>query len=386
MALRHDRSQIRKPVKTSAGYLRADGRLTRTGIFAYDDEQGNVVRELRHPDEVFAPASLDSLRMVPVTDGHPPKGVDHTNAHEVTRGSVADDVRADGMFVASTLTVYAQKLIEKAESGTCELSCGYICDVDPTPGEYNGERYDAVQKNIRYNHVAIVPKGRAGSEVRLRMDGDDARAMVASLDAPPDKEGKQMAVKLKIGNAEHDVDPAVADAYKAQATAIETNAARITELESQISAGKKNDAARADVATEKARADALQVRLDETLAKIPTMVQEHVALIAQAHDILESDEDLSKSTAREIRAKCIAHMAPSLKLDGVDDAYVKTSFETLVATRSDEVDPTVGEARRAAGGAGEPEKKTKADGEGMSPRDRMIQRQAEQANAKKGAA
>ena len=37
-----------------------------------------------------------------------------------------------------------------------ELSCGYYCDLDETPGEYEGQRYDARQRNIRGNHLALV--------------------------------------------------------------------------------------------------------------------------------------------------------------------------------------------------------------------------------------
>jgi hypothetical protein len=47
------------------------------------------------------------------------------------------------------------------------LSAGYELDLDPTPGEYQGRRYDAVQRNIRINHVAAVPLGRAGTAMVL---------------------------------------------------------------------------------------------------------------------------------------------------------------------------------------------------------------------------
>ena len=33
-----------------------------------------------------------------------------------------------------------------------------------------GEDYDGVQLVIRYNHVALVPKGRAGENVKLLVD------------------------------------------------------------------------------------------------------------------------------------------------------------------------------------------------------------------------
>ena len=43
------------------------------------------------------------------------------------------------------------------------MSLGYNLDLIEEPGEWNGEKYDAIQTNIRINHLAIVDKARAGS-------------------------------------------------------------------------------------------------------------------------------------------------------------------------------------------------------------------------------
>ena len=57
--------------------------------------------------------------------------------------------------------------------GLRELSLGYELDLDETPGTWNGEPYDAIQKNIRVNHLALVDKARAGDQARLNTDGLD---------------------------------------------------------------------------------------------------------------------------------------------------------------------------------------------------------------------
>ncbi len=44
------------------------------------------------------------------------------------------------------------------QDGWKELSVGYLVDTIEEPGEYNGERYDAIQTNIRVNHLAVVPE------------------------------------------------------------------------------------------------------------------------------------------------------------------------------------------------------------------------------------
>lgn len=41
------------------------------------------------------------------------------------------------------------------------------------PGEWNGEPYDAIQTNIRVNHLALVAVARAGDDARLNMDSQD---------------------------------------------------------------------------------------------------------------------------------------------------------------------------------------------------------------------
>jgi hypothetical protein len=69
--------------------------------------------------------------------------------------------------------------IADVEGGKRELSNGYASLIDFTPGEtVNGQHYDAVQRQIRGNHVAVVDKGRAGPMCRI---GD----AVASNRSPP---------------------------------------------------------------------------------------------------------------------------------------------------------------------------------------------------------
>ncbi|MBB3610973.1 hypothetical protein FHX11_003925 [Rhizobium sp. BK602] len=58
--------------------------------------------------------------------------------------------------------------IQAVEDGTRELSMGYDCQLDFTAGTSpSGEAYDAVQRNIRSNHIAVVPRARGGSDLRI---------------------------------------------------------------------------------------------------------------------------------------------------------------------------------------------------------------------------
>ena len=73
------------------------------------------------------------------------------------------------LIFSTKITVTDAETISKIESGKqVELSCGYDLDLIEESGSYNGEHYDAIQTNIKYNHVASVKAGRAGAKITQR--------------------------------------------------------------------------------------------------------------------------------------------------------------------------------------------------------------------------
>lgn len=151
--------------------MRAPAFLTRSGVFVYHRADGSEVREYRSAEEVFHADSLASLSAAPVTRLHPSRPVDAKSFRSVVVGHVGDEVKQDGDKVAATVHVQDADAIAAVEAGMRQVSCGYTCDIEETAGvTESGERYDRAQRSIRYNHVALVPVGRAGSEVALRLD------------------------------------------------------------------------------------------------------------------------------------------------------------------------------------------------------------------------
>lgn len=173
---RYDVNQIHKFEKTSHGFLKVPGFATRTGVFTYLLGDGTVRRELRHPEDVFDELSLKSLAHIPVTDEHPPEMVTVQNVEKYSKGYTSERAEVIGQEKVETdLYVTHPDLIDKIEKlGKRELSTGYLSDLVQEEGVYNGAAYDYRQKNIRYNHLAVVEQGRAGPEVRLRLDSADA--------------------------------------------------------------------------------------------------------------------------------------------------------------------------------------------------------------------
>jgi uncharacterized protein len=88
---------------------------------------------------------------------------DHPRALSV--GSIGQPVRFDGKKLRAPLSFWDQEAIDGIESNAKrQLSCGYRYDADMTPGVFEGKRYDGVMRNIRGNHLAMVPEGRAGPD------------------------------------------------------------------------------------------------------------------------------------------------------------------------------------------------------------------------------
>lgn len=161
-------------IDEATSFLTLDGRLTRVGVFDYQDNEGNIWGELRTADEVFDQTSLDSFKQCVVTNDHPANFVDVVNVKDVQVGHVGTDVRRDGDFVRATITITDAKTIIAILAGKKELSCGYTAELVDAAGERDGKNFHAVQTNIRGNHLAIVDVGRAGPDCALLTRGDGA--------------------------------------------------------------------------------------------------------------------------------------------------------------------------------------------------------------------
>lgn len=157
------------------GSLRARANLTKSCVAVYRRDDGTRIREYRPPAEVFAPESIATLRGVTLTWMHPANFVNAENWKELSIGHVSDHVHeVDGVYLSSDVVVSNAAEIAKIDAGDAgDLSCGYDCVLVDTPGVTDsGEIYDAVQTQIVYNHVALLPRGsgRLGRDVSLRTD------------------------------------------------------------------------------------------------------------------------------------------------------------------------------------------------------------------------
>jgi hypothetical protein len=179
---------------TPQGFYRFDASLGRAGVMKYLNADGTVRRELRPPDEVFSRPTMESAWAAVVTDGHPPVAdafVHPGNVKQYSIGHGGDAVRRDGMHVRGNLVVEDGEVVALIAKGDRkEISPGYLCRTDTTPGRWNGkeygpnvqdgEAYDCVQRDIVYNHIALLPpgRGRQGASVCLALDSIDGSCAV----------------------------------------------------------------------------------------------------------------------------------------------------------------------------------------------------------------
>lgn len=316
-------------------------------MFSYRRPDGSEVREYRPPEEVFHADSLASLAGVSVTDLHPPEMVSPANFGKYARGHVGESIRRDADHIAADLFITAADLIAKVDARKAqEVSCGYTCTIDPTPGvSPKGERYDVVQRGIVYNHAALGPDGwgRAGASASLRLDGDSGepafrldaaghQVPFESTDngrsaAPQQMRFDSMAT-VRIDGV--DYDPSTTAFSQAFAKHQERADAAVKQAET-LTASLNAEKVRADTAEGKVKE--LETKLADAAspARIDSLVTERVALVTTAQKYLPAETKLDGKSPDEIKRLVVEHNRKALKLDGKDAGYIAAAFDAVVA-------------------------------------------------------
>lgn len=371
MQFRFDRSSITPGnwVETPEGFLRIRATFSRSGCQTYTNPDGTKRVEYRPESEVARPDSLLSLGGLPVTLEHPPKLLTPETTREYSRGSSGTQVEYTDGFVRGTVTLTDRDAIDAVKRGDAvELSNGYRCDYDPTPGVApDGTRYDGVQRNISGNHHAVTRKARAGSEVRLHYfdsaDADDQPIVAVSADLIPSFEDTSMATASQP-TARTDMKPPVEKAAAKPKDKDEEEMEKELEMEEGMDGyGKGQSKGRKDAAPTagkvvpwevyKATVDDLaasELRFDslsEQLAELEQLVAERAdsapepdpelinQLVAERVDVLEKASELTGKrerhdglSNREVME--LALEAAEVRIDGLQDRsdeYVTARFD-----------------------------------------------------------
>ena len=310
---RFDVSEI-KANRTDEGFILDTPAITRCGVFPYRNADGTMRYELRHPDDVFKQDSLDSIKGKPVTALH--NGlIDNTNSTGVTVGAVMSVGRQDGDNVTAEIVIHDTSMVD---GGNKDLSCGYTLNLDEESGVYNGQPYTHRQRDIKYNHLAIVKAGRAGN-TRLNLDSMDFQ------------EDKETMVKYRLDNGvEYDVTPEIDAELK-----------KLNQDIADAKAATEAEKARADAAEDaKTKVEAL---IDKAREDAANEVKARLKLEADAKALnVEFKEDATDS---EIKIAVIKSVRTNFDATDKAEAYIDAAYD-LARMDAQEADNSVSEQRK----------------------------------------
>lgn len=327
---------IQTPIKeTPEGYLTVDRTIvTNVGVFTYKQKDGSLIRELRTPEEVFSSDSLNTLKLKPVTNGHPKKLVTTDNVKDFQVGTLGSDIFVDGYHVSIPLTITDSNTIQDIKSGKRALSCGYVADIEFSSGNWMGIEYDAIQRNIRYNHTAIVDKGRAGDAAILRMD--DAGILIDSCEKDDKNKNNVKGDNcmstnfktIKLDDVDYQAEAEVIKKYNLAKKDNETLSKEIEKLKadnSKLQAEKDNFKEKLDVSEAKIK-ELEETKLDEKAIKAAVDARLNLVQIAKKADVEVKDEmdDL------EIKKAVILKVMPKAVLDEKDQIYIDARFDGAI--------------------------------------------------------
>ena len=321
-AIRYDRTTI-KATRTDEGYLIDTPVVGRTGIQLYKDVDGTIRRELRPPEEVFKADSLKSFAGKPVTDEHPGEPVTAKNAKRLSVGTMQGEGKQDGDNVIAPIIVHDGEMIDKImNEGKRELSLGYKVDLEETPGVWNGQEYDAIQRNIRINHLAIVPRGRAGN-ARLNLDRHDAVLFNPEEEnAMPENLSR---IRLDSGLEYQAAPEVVVEVEKLRNDKAELTT-HVDELQKQLdTVAAERDTLKSQVeSTDKVRSDALAAARAEVKAR------------AELDKVAETFKvDGAGKTDREVKELVIKSLRTDADLTGKSEDYVNAAFDLTVSMKNE---------------------------------------------------
>ena len=393
---RFDAGGLASPVRLPNGYLRCDAHITRVGVFTYRNADGTERRELRTPANVFKADALASFGLVPLTNNHPHEELTDKNTRKFSVGIVSG-VHADDSFVRATVQIMDEDAIREAEAGKTELSCGYNCDLEMTPGVTrgipgveDGLKYDAIQTNITGNHVALVHRGRAGNDASLRLDASDAVMIQDSAPGDPAVKGRTAGhgnpkengtMKLTIDGVTVEVDEQAAQIIN---KGMKTRDDRIAHLDGELETAKassETEKARADKATEDLETEKKAREDEQAPEKLDERVKERLELVRTHETILGKETKdgqeykLDEMSDDELKRDVVLHVNPGAAelVKDCTDVYLQARYdaavETSKETREDESGAAFGPIHHADA-KGSSGKRTDA----AAARDRMIQR------------
>jgi hypothetical protein len=349
---RYDAVRVDNVEKNDSGFLTYDLLAAQTGVFPYRDiKTGEIIYELKRPDDLLTDEVLAQLNNLPITNEHPLEFVNVENSNDLVKGLTGEKAGIKNNKLANKATVFDGHLIAAITTGEKrECSLGYTCEIVEESGEFQGQRYDRRQTNFDLNHVAMVPEGRCGPDCSAKLDSKsgqvrlDGAYQVIREDSNNNKRSDKMAI-VRLDGKDYEVPEPV----KSRVDKLESDNEDLTKEVGQLEG--KNDALEDTIENSKEDKKELEDnQLDEE--EIDKRVDEKLALLEDANLFLADDYELEGKSNRNIKVDCIKEINDEFDAEGKADEYIDARFDMMVeVAREDQGQPT-----------GENMLKTKQDG------------------------
>ena len=170
-------AQDKKEIDHNDYWFIKDNPLSKVGVFPYlgcqigeDLEPDKIYYVLRPKEELSKAETLESFKLQPFINDHAMLGTKPGMVKPEDKGIdgvIGEDIYFKDGVIYGDLKLYTESVKEDIESGKKELSLGYFCDYEEKSGEYEGQPYQFIQRNIKVNHIALVDEGRMGADVRV---------------------------------------------------------------------------------------------------------------------------------------------------------------------------------------------------------------------------
>ena len=348
---------------TPEGYLIKRAHIARTGPMDYSGDEldmaPGVYQVYTEASELFSAGTIATYEGVPVTMLHPDGlVVNSENWRDVSIGYIRNVApNPDGIHLDADIVINdASAITLISKHGIRELSCGQDADVVEGP---DGKLY---KKDVRGNHVAVVPSARAGNDHRL---GDRKMTMAKKKHSSLiDSLMKVIGLGKKMGDSEMSPeDKAALEAAIAELQAA-LDALPVDALPEEV------EALKAQIAELQAKLDGMTAVADKKTGdasdeEVAALKEKIAALEAENEELKKENEGLKSSTEKDKAVADAAARFPAVKLgdaknaravhvavladakafadaqmEGMSDSEIKAAYTALCVTQSQK--PTVG--------------------------------------------
>lgn len=306
----------------SDGFLRCTTSVLKSCVMDYSPKElgGSLPEYLRNKavirlyvpeDEMTKADALQSLEGKPIRVGHEWQIGGSIDAVGNVAGTPAYD--NDSKLLLADILVHDPAIIKriteaKDEGRLVDQSAAYLSDIEWVPGTTeDGELYDGIQRNLRYNHIALLPKGqgRAGEEVRiLNRNNEEVKVTEYTLVKIGSSRVRVMNEDVeKLENEMEKKDEELENSNEEEAEKLENAMSKISELTQLLnSATAEKDALSGQV-------DQLKQRITEVTS--PSAISNQIAEALEeqhsATEILNSYPSEKLKEAMEAAKKMFGH-------------------------------------------------------------------------------